>query len=78
VDEARRSSVEGDAARHASEALYRVMSALAGDLPGFEAASRALYARDDAGFDAHIAGWPGDICSYVAQMADVERRAREP
>lgn len=76
VDDARRAGEGADRARRAQEALYRVMSTLAGDLPGFEEAARALYARDDARFDSFTATWPGDIRDYLGRLAAVERDAR--
>lgn len=69
VDEARRSSVDVDRIRQARDAAYRAMSALAGDLPGFEAASRALFRADKAGFDAALSQWPPDVAGYVARLA---------
>ncbi len=50
------------------------MSALAGDLPGFEEASRALFANDRAKFADQVAGWPVDVRNYVVSVAfaDVE------
>ncbi|WP_334164762.1 DUF2239 family protein [Phenylobacterium sp.] len=77
VDEARRTSEGADRARRAQEALYRVMSTLAGDLPGFEEAARALYARDDERFDGLISGWSDGIRDYLARLATTERAARE-
>lgn len=77
VDEARRTSEGADRARRAQEALYRVMSTLAGDLPGFEEAARALYARDDARFDDLISGWSGGVRDYLARLAATERAARD-
>jgi len=47
--------------REARDAAYRFISAMAGDLPGFEEASRALFAGDIAGFEARMAAWPEDI-----------------
>ena len=47
----------------------RFMAAMAGDLPGFEEASRALFAGDEAGFSGHAAGWPGDIRTYAQELA---------
>nr|WP_308238347.1 DUF2239 family protein [Phenylobacterium sp. J367] len=76
VEEARRSNEGADRAREAQEALYRVMSALGGDLPGFEEAIRALYAADDPRFDALISAWPDDIRAYVTRLAATERAAR--
>lgn len=77
VEDARRKSEGVDRARRAQEALYRAMSALAGDLAGFEEATRALYAGQDARFDDLISGWPGDIRDYLARLAAVERAARD-
>ncbi|MFC3676485.1 DUF2239 family protein [Ferrovibrio xuzhouensis] len=55
--------------RVAQEAAYRVMTALAGDLPGYEEAIRALFAGDSAGLATHSAGWPADIRTYVTRLA---------
>ncbi|MDB5437505.1 MAG: uncharacterized protein JWR47_3762 [Phenylobacterium sp.] len=68
VDQARRETVEADAARQAQEAVYRVMTALAGDLPGYEEAIRALFARDRARFDELTGGWPADVRDYVRSL----------
>jgi hypothetical protein len=76
VDDARRTNAGSDEARRAQQALYSVMSVLAGDLPGFEEATRALYAKDDARFDGLIAQWPRDIARYVGRLAAAERTAR--
>jgi len=77
VEEARRAGEGADRARRAQEALYRAMSTLAGDLPGFEEAARALYAAQDARFDDLTSGWPPDIRDYLARLAAVERAARD-
>ena len=69
VEQARRDNAGEDAAREAIEAAYRVMSVLAGDLPRFEAASRALFARDAEAFAAEISGWPEDLRGYLAGLA---------
>lgn len=76
VEGARRDGAVAADARQAQEALHRAMTALAGDLPGYEDALRALYARDDSAFDAAIAGWPADIRRYLAAFAGAERRLR--
>lgn len=70
VEEARRAHPNPDRIRSAREAAYRVMSALAGDLPGFEEASRALFAGDLEELGARAAGWPPDIRSFVVRLAD--------
>ena len=76
VDQARHESADKDRAADAQQATYRVMSVLAGNLPGFEAAARALYARDDRTFDDIVGRWPADVGAYVARLAAVERERR--
>ena len=69
VDEARRASGDRDRERAARDAAYRFMSAMAGDLPGFEEASRALFAGDRLRFEQHTAAWPEDIRAYAIGKA---------
>ena len=69
VDEARRDSVRRDQRRQAQKAAYVVMSAMAGNRPHFEEATRALFAGDAPRFAALMAGWPPDIREYVAALA---------
>lgn len=49
-------------------AAYQAMSTLAGDLPGFEEASRALFADDRVAFLRHTATWPSDVREYVLRL----------
>lgn len=72
VDEARRNGGDLQRKRAAQEAAYRFMSAMAGDLPGFEEAARALFAQDRARFEQQIAGWPGDLRAYATRLAFAE------
>ena len=76
VEDARRSGAATDRARETQEALYRVMSTLAGNATGFEEASRALFAREDARFDAIVETWPADVAAYVGCLARAAREAR--
>jgi hypothetical protein len=69
VDSARRESVATDAARQAQEAAYRVMTVLAGNLPGYEEAARALFAGNRDRLSDLIAAWPKDISAYVGELA---------
>lgn len=69
VDEARKADGGATEARQAREAAYRFMSAIAGDLPGFEEASRALFADDLAGFVKRIREWPEDVAAYAVRLA---------
>lgn len=69
VDEARTGQAGADKARQAKEASYRFMSAIGGNLPGFEDASRALFAQDQADFSNKIAHWPTDVRTYLAWLS---------
>lgn len=69
VEDARRARRDTDAARAAREAAYRVMSALGGDLPNFEEASRALFAGNRPGFETQLSDWPGDVRKYLLGLA---------
>ena len=46
------------------------MAAMAGDLPGFEEATRALFAKDRARFERHVAQWPDDVGAYATKLAE--------
>ena len=69
VDAARQSSVEKDRLREAKESAYRFMSAMAGNEPGFEEATRALFARDEARFTELTRAWPGDVRDHARALA---------
>ena len=69
VEAARRESEGPNRIRAAREAAYRFASAIGGDLPGFEEAMRALFAGDDAGFEARIQAWPADIAVQLRTYA---------
>jgi uncharacterized protein len=69
VEEARRTNGKRDRNRETSETAYRFMSAMAGDLPGFEEAARALFADDQTRFESIIATWPSDIQEHIIKLA---------
>ena len=69
VDEARRSHGERDRQRMARDAAYHFMSTMAGNLPGFEDAARALFAADRNRFAECIAAWPQDIRDHIVKLA---------
>jgi uncharacterized protein len=74
VEQARRASAFADRVRQAQNATNRFMSAMAGDLDGYEEASRALFAADRSGFEALIANWPTDISDHLLQLAEAAFR----
>ena len=69
VDEARRANVDRDRQRRANECAYHFMSTMAGDMAGFEEASRALFANDAAKFRRQTKAWPSDVRDYVRYLA---------
>ena len=70
VEHASRDARGADARREARDSAYRFMHELAGDLPGFEEASRALFAGDYERLAAQMATWPEDVQAYVQQLAE--------
>jgi hypothetical protein len=69
VEQARRANEGKDRVRQAQEAVYRFMSAMAGNQPGYEEAIRALYAQEQARFDGLIQPWPADVRDHVRKLA---------
>jgi hypothetical protein len=69
VDEARRTNADRDRQRRANECAYHFMSAMAGDMAGFEEVSRALFANDAAKFFQQTEAWPADVRDYVRYLA---------
>ncbi|WP_024511148.1 DUF2239 family protein [Bradyrhizobium sp. ARR65] len=73
VEQARRASGDADRQRAARDAAYHFMSAMAGNLPDFEEAARALFADDRRSFVALVASWPTDIRDHVIKLAYADR-----
>jgi uncharacterized protein len=71
VDQARKREPAEQRARLATEAVGRFMSAMADNLPGYEEASRALYAANRAHFEDLILHWPHDIRAYIQRRVEV-------
>lgn len=69
VDDAIRNEPASARARRAAEAADREMWALAGNLPGCEEASRALYARDFERFRNCMSAWPSDVANHLSALA---------
>jgi hypothetical protein len=73
VEQARRAGSDQDRRRTARDAAYHFMSAMAGDLPDFEEASRTLFADDHRRFGELIAAWPGDVRDHIVKLASSDR-----
>lgn len=69
VDRARTENEHLDRVRRSQDDTNRFLSAIAGDLPGFEEATRALYARDRRRFVAETKRWPKDIKTTALKLA---------
>lgn len=77
VDQARRENGDRERVRESQESAYRFLSAVAGNLPGFEEATRALFACDRRGFSERIADWPADVRDFAVRLAFADRESAE-
>jgi hypothetical protein len=69
VDAARRRAPQEERARRAREAANRFMTAVAGDRPGYEEATRALFAGDGPRFERLVQRWPEDLREHVLRLS---------
>jgi len=70
VDIARVTNAGKDRRRRGQEAAYRFMSAMLGDQPNFEEATRALFANDRPRFIVLSKPWPRDLRTHARELAD--------
>jgi uncharacterized protein len=66
VEEARKA---GDGGRAGRDAACRFLTVMAGDRPGYEEATRALYADDRERYEAESGGWPPAVRDYARGLA---------
>ncbi len=71
VEEAKKKNLAKDLIRGSQEATHKFMTAMAGNLPSFEEALRALYARDRGSFEKNIKSWPKDIRQHTRKLAEL-------
>lgn len=69
IDEAKKSSAGTVSIKQAQERTYKFMSVMAGDLPGYEEALRALYKKDKKVFLQQMEAWPVDVKSHSLELA---------
>jgi uncharacterized protein len=69
VEEARTAGVHRDRVRRAQESAYRFLSAMLGNAPGFEEATRALFAGDAERFAECAEPWPVDLREHALRLA---------
>jgi len=70
VEQARKLEPGRQTARRARDAAGRFLSAMAGNLPGYEEATRALYAGDADRFEHLIRDWPLDIRLHLKRIVE--------
>ncbi|MEZ4222574.1 MAG: DUF2239 family protein [Polyangiaceae bacterium] len=68
VENAMKRGKHAHLARKAREAAAKFMWTVAGDLPGFEEASRSLYAKDIHALGKNMKGWPKDVRAHVERL----------
>lgn len=69
VEDAKKKSMGAGLVKQAQERAYKFMSVIAGDLPDYEEALRALYKRDKKSFFVRTQSWPKDVRAYAAELA---------
>lgn len=69
LEEARKNPSAKDILREAQERTHKFMTSIAGDLPHYEEALRALYAKDKKTFQNWIHDWPDDIRDHAKKLA---------
>lgn len=78
IDQARKRGSAEEAKRDAREAIYRFMTAIAGNAPGYEEALRGLFAGDVDKFRTSISGWAPDVREYIWRFAPAAFGATMP
>ncbi len=69
VEQAKKAGSESSMIKQAQERAYHFLQAIAGDMPGFEEATRALFKNDRQSFENLISTWPGDIKDHAMHLA---------
>ncbi len=69
VDEARKNRAPQDEQLAAQSRCNHFMTAMAGDLMGYEDATRALFSADREAFEHCLEHWPADIKRYAMELA---------
>lgn len=68
VDQARQANADEDRRRAAQDRGHRFITVMAGDLPGYEEATRALFAAERSSFLKQTRAWPKDVRVYARAL----------
>jgi hypothetical protein len=71
IEEASKRDPDAQRARKARDAASRVMTALAGNRPGYEEAARALFAGDHGRLQTLTRRWPIDLRRHLARLLEL-------
>jgi hypothetical protein len=71
IEEASKRDPDAQRARRARDALSRVITTLAGNRPGYEEATRALFAGDHARLQTLTRRWPIDLRRHMARVLEL-------
>jgi hypothetical protein len=71
VEQASRGGNPKERAQQAVESADRCIRILAGDMPGYEEASRAFYRHERAPFTDLIQAWPADVRTHLLRLAAI-------
>ncbi len=69
VDQARKSEPAKERAKRMRAALSRFLTSMAGDLPRYEDASRALFAGEQQQLEALVERWPKGVREHVVERS---------
>ena len=69
IDEARKREPAQMRRQQALQATERFLFAMAGNLPGYEEATRALFQADSRRFAELISPWPEDVRNYALRLS---------
>jgi hypothetical protein len=69
VQQGQRANESKDRVRRSQEVTFRFMSAIAGNEPGFEEATRALFACERQHFEKQTTSWPLGVRTYAMTLA---------
>lgn len=69
VEDARRAGADKDSMKRRHERAYHFITAIAGNMPEFDEANRALFANDKSRFEQMTASWPVDVRTHAVALA---------
>jgi uncharacterized protein len=69
IEDARKKTSSRDVIKQSLERTHSFMTALGGDLPGYEEALRALYAKDEKKFHKQLEAWPMHVRDHAIKLA---------